>query len=214
MPSPAPSLAAIERVHLVEALRAAGPDAATACAGWTAHDLAAHLVARERRPDSGPGILLPVLAGWTEQVRRRYTRRPFEELVHLIETGPPWTSLFALPGVDGAVNLTEHFVHCEDVRRAAPNWQPRELAPGLSDALWKILSTRGRMLFRQAPSGIVLATADGRQAQVTRGGPAVTITGEPAELTLYAFGRRDHAQVTLTGERTTLDRLRDTRFGV
>lgn len=209
-----PSLAASERVHLVAALRTAGPGAPTLCAGWTAHDLAAHLVARERRPDSGPGILIPALAGWTEQVRRRYARRPFEDLVHLIETGPPRISPFALPGVDAVVNLTEHFVHCEDVRRAAPDWQPRELAPELSEALWKALSSRGRLLFRRAPSGIVLATPDGRQTQVTSGPPAVTITGDPAELTLYAFGRREHAQVSLDGDAEVLDRLRRTDFGV
>jgi uncharacterized protein (TIGR03085 family) len=209
-----PSLAATERVHLVEALRAAGPDAPTLCTGWTAHDLAAHLVARERRPDSGPGLLVPALAGWTEQVRRRYARRPFEELVRLVESGPPWTSPFALPGADAVANLTEHFVHCEDVRRAAPCWQPRELPPGLSEALWKVLSTRGRLLFRRAPSGTVLATPAGRQAQVTAGEPAVTIIGEPAELTLYAFGRREHAQVSLEGDAEALDRLRETSFGV
>lgn len=211
-----PSLAAIERVNLVKALRAAGPQAPTLCAGWTAHDLAAHLVARERRPDSGPGILVPALAGWTEQVRKRYARRPFEELLGLIETGPPWTSPFALPGVDAVVNLTEHFVHCEDVLRAAPDPdpQPRELPEGLSDALWKGLATRGRMLFRRAPAGITLATPDGRRTDVTSGERSVTITGEPAELTLYAFGRREQARVTFDGEPEALDRLHAARFGV
>jgi uncharacterized protein (TIGR03085 family) len=209
-----PSLAAIERVNLVEALRAAGPQAPTLCAGWTTHDLAAHLVARERRPDSGPGILVPALSGWTEQVRRRYARRPFEELLRLIETGPPWTSPFALPGVDATVNLTEHFVHCEDVRRAAPDWRPRELPEGLADALWKALATRGRMLFRRAPSGITLATPDGRRAEVTSGERALTLTGEPAELTLYAFGRREHARVTPDGAPEALDRLRAANFGI
>lgn len=209
-----PSLAAIERTHLVEALRAAGPQGPTLCDGWTTHDLAAHLVARERRPDSGPGILVPALAGWTEQVRRRYAQRPFDELVRLVETGPPWTSPFSLPGVDALVNLTEHFVHCEDVRRATTGWQPRDLPDGLSDALWKALSARGRMLFRGAPAGTCLATPDGRRTQVTSGETALTLTGEPAELTLYAFGRRGHAQVTMDGSAQALDRLREARFGV
>jgi uncharacterized protein (TIGR03085 family) len=209
-----PTFAAIERAELVRALRDAGPDAPTLCTGWTAHDLAAHLVARERRPDSGPGIMLPALAGWTERVRRGYAARPFDELLHLIETGPPWTSPFALPGVDAAVNLSEHFVHCEDVRRAAPGWQPRQLAAGLPDALWAALASRGRMLFRQAPSGLTLATPDGRSARISTGDADLTLIGEPAELTLYAFGRREHAQVEIEGDAAAQQQLRTARFGI
>jgi len=209
-----PTFAAIERGHLVEALRAAGPQAPTLCEGWTAHDLAAHLVARERRPDSGPGILVPALSGWTERVRRGYLNRPFEDLVRMIETGPPWTSPFALPGVDGLANLTEHFVHCEDVRRAAADWQPRSLADGLPDALWTALTGRGRLLFRRAPVAVTLRTPDGRRAEVSSGTGAVTIAGDPAELTLYAFGRRAHARVELTGDAADLARLDQASLGL
>src|SRR5689334_6927919 len=97
MSSPSPTPSALERARLADALEAAGPAAPTLCAGWTALDLAAHLAARERRPDSTPGLLLRPLAGWTEHVRAGYARRPFAELVHLVRTGPPPTSPFALP---------------------------------------------------------------------------------------------------------------------
>jgi uncharacterized protein (TIGR03085 family) len=209
-----PTFAALERAELVRALRDAGPDAPTLCTGWTAQDLAGHLVARERRPDSGPGIMLPAFAGWTERIRRGYAARPFAELLHLIETGPPWTSPFALPGVDAAVNLGEHFVHCEDVRRAAPGWQPRQLADGIPDALWSALANRGRMLFRRAPSGLTLATPDGRNARISTGDADLTLIGDPAELTLYAFGRREHALVEIEGNATAQQQLRESRFGV
>jgi uncharacterized protein (TIGR03085 family) len=209
-----PTFAALERAELDRALRNAGPDAPTLCTGWTAHDLAAHLVARERRPDSGPGIMLPALAGWTERVRRGYAARPFDELLHLIETGPPWTSPFALPGVDAAVNLSEHFVHCEDVRRAGAGWQPRQLADGLPEALWSALASRGRMLFRRAPSGLTLATPDGRSARISTGDADLTLIGEPAELTLYAFGRREQALVEIEGDAAAQQQLRDARFGI
>ena len=64
-----PSLSEAERQVLVDAMLVAGPDAPTLCEGWTVKDLAAHLVARERRPDSGPGVIIPVFARWTEHVR-------------------------------------------------------------------------------------------------------------------------------------------------
>ncbi|HET9657044.1 MAG TPA: TIGR03085 family metal-binding protein [Kineosporiaceae bacterium] len=209
-----PSYAAIERENLVDALRAAGPRADTLCAGWTTHDLAAHLVARERRPDSGPGILVPVLASWTERVRRGYARLPYPQLLDLIAGGPPWTSPFALPGVDGLVNLTEHFVHCEDVRRAVPGWQPRDLADGLQDALWSLVSSRGRLLFRRAGAAVTLRTPDGRQAQVSSGPETVTIEGEPAELLLFGFGRGDHARVKFEGGDDGMQRVRTGRYGI
>src|SRR4051794_7092380 len=95
---------ALERARLADALEAAGPDAPTLCTGWTARDLAAHLAARRRGLDSPPGLLLRPRAGWTEHVRAGYARRPYPELLHLIRTGPPATSPFALPGADAAGN--------------------------------------------------------------------------------------------------------------
>jgi uncharacterized protein (TIGR03085 family) len=208
-----PSFASIERAHLVEALRAAGPDAPTLCEGWTARDLAAHLVARERRADSGPGLLLGPFGGWTERVRRGYATKDWAELVRLVETGPPLLSAFSLPGADAAANLSEHFVHCEDVRRAAPGWRPRELAPGLQDALWTMLTQRGSVMFRKSRVGVVVATPDGRRATLVDREPAVTLTGDPAELVLYAFGRTEHAMVTVDGADDAVRRFAGTPLG-
>ena len=165
------SFSALERARLADVLAGTDPGAPTLCEGWTARDLAAHLVVRERRPDTGPGLLLRPLAGWTEHVRRRYTRRPYPELIELIRTGPPALSAFALPGADSAGNLVEHFVHCEDVRRGSLDVRagqpievpPAALAPGLQDELWRRLVRQGRLMFRRAGTGIVLATPDGRE---------------------------------------------------
>jgi uncharacterized protein (TIGR03085 family) len=214
------SYAAAERVELVAALRAVPEDAPTLCGGWTARDLAAHLVARERRPDSGPGLLVPALAWWTERVRAGYARRPYPELVDLVASGPPLTSPFALPGVDETVNVTEHFVHTEDVRRAQPGWKPRALAADVQDAIWRVVRTRGRLMFRRAPATIVLArpgTADdapAEQAEVGGQGPQVVITGEPLELLLFAFGRRDHALVEFSGPPEAVAAVRAMTLGV
>ena len=64
------SLAQSERAALCDLFTELGPEAPTLCAGWSTADLAAHLVARERRPDSGPGLVWHPLAAHTDKVRR------------------------------------------------------------------------------------------------------------------------------------------------
>jgi uncharacterized protein (TIGR03085 family) len=208
------TFAATERAHVVEALRAVPPSAPTLCQGWSAHDLAAHLVARERRPDSMPGLLLPALAGWTERIRSRYARRGYPELIELIASGPPWTSPFALPGVDAAANFGEHLIHTEDVRRALPDWQPRELPADELAEVWKSLRSRGRLFFRSAPVAVVLELPDGQRQAVAGDGPHVTLTGDPVELLLYASGRTGAARVEITGTDDVVRRFRQMRLGL
>ena len=87
---PAASLAQQERKNLCDLLVELGSDAPTLCAGWTTADLAAHLVVRERRPDSGPGLVWPPLAGYTDKVRKAVRdRTPWEKLVETVRRGPP-----------------------------------------------------------------------------------------------------------------------------
>lgn len=199
-----PSHSAAERSALADALTAAGPHRPTLCDGWTTTELAAHLVTRERRPDSTLGMLIPPLSGWGDRVRGKYATRPYAELITAIRTGPPRTSPLALPGVDAKANLVEHFVHCEDVRRAysgEPGWTPRELPADRQDALWATITTMGRVVFRKSPVSVTLRTPDGRTKQVlTRGdGEGVVLVGEPGELVLYGYGRKDQARVHLEG---------------
>lgn len=196
-----PSHSAAERAALVDALTAAGPHRPTLCDGWTTTELAAHVVARERRPDSGIGLVVPAMSGWTDRIQGKYATKPYTDLITAIRTGPPWTSPLALPGVDAQVNLTEHFVHCEDVRRAGPGWTPRELPVARQNALWKVVTLRGGMMFRRSPVSVALRTPDGRSKQVISRSDAegIEIVGEPAELVLYAFGRKDQARVQLEG---------------
>lgn len=208
------SYAAAERTALVEALRAVTADAPTLCAGWTARDLAAHVVVRERRPDSAPGLVVPWFAGWTERVRSSYARRPYEELIDLVASGPPLTSPFAIPGVDAAANFGEFLVHTEDVRRGRPGWAPRDLPADEQDAVWRSLRSGARMFFRGAPATVVLARPGGESMRVAGSGPQVTITGEPVELLLYAFGRREAAQVELTGQDDAVAAVQGMKLGV
>jgi uncharacterized protein (TIGR03085 family) len=208
------SHSAAERAALVQALCEAGPESPTLCTGWTTRDLAAHLVARERRPDSGPGLLVPAFAGWTERVRRQVARRPYPQLLDQIAGGPPWTSPFALPGADAAANLSEQFVHCEDVRRAADGWTPRPLPADRQQALWQMLASRGRMMLRRSPVPVTLVTPAGERAEARPGRDGVQLTGEPAELLLYVFGRGTHAQVRLDGPDQAVHRFEQTSFSV
>ena len=104
-------------------------------------------------------------------------------------------------------------MHCEDVRRAAPGWKPRQLSPEQQDALWKLVKARGRLMFRRSPVGVTLADLSGRTARAVDRTPMVTVRGEPAELVLFAFGRGDHAAVDLEGPADAVAALRSTPLG-
>lgn len=213
-----------ERLALCAALEAAGPDEPTLCTGWKTADLAAHLVLRERRPDAALGILGGPLAGYTERVRRSLVQgTAFSDLVQAIRTGPPRLSLFALPGADARANFAEFLVHHEDVRRAQPDWQPRELEHGVTDQIWRALS-RARLLLRKIPVGIEFAREDapepGEQHQqhtvrmtVRPHTPVVTVIGPPAELMLWTFGRTGAARVRLEGAEADVAALSQARWG-
>lgn len=198
-----------ERQRLADLLTAAGPDGPTLCAGWRTRDLAAHLVVRERRPDAAPGIQLPWFAYWTRRVQDGYARLPYAELVERFRAGPPRGSLFALPGADEAANSMEYFVHAEDVRRAYA-WQPQAVGPALAELLWRRLPMPARFeLGRRTPVRMLLCLPDGRNLTVGLRRPgSVRVTGEPAELVLFAFGRGAQTQLTVTGPPDEVARLR------
>ncbi|WP_327684763.1 TIGR03085 family metal-binding protein [Streptomyces sp. NBC_00467] len=198
-----------ERLLLADLLEAAGPDAPTLCDGWTTRDLAAHVVVRERRADAAGGIMIPLLRSRLDRVMAEFTARPYDELIRLIRTGPPRMSPYGIKQVDEAANTVEFFVHAEDVRRAQPDWTPRTLDRVFEDALWSRLEKVARLLGRKAPVGLVLRRPDGQTAVGHRGTPVVTVTGEPGELTVFAFGRQDAAQVELEGDKDAVARLRD-----
>ncbi|MEV6125157.1 TIGR03085 family metal-binding protein [Streptomyces sp. NPDC052077] len=200
-----------ERLLLADLLETAGPDAPTLCEGWVTRDLAAHVVVRERRPDAAGGVLIKPLAGRLEKVSREYGEKPYEELIGLIRSGPPKFSPFTLKQVDEAANTVEFYVHAEDVRRAQPDWSSRELDPVFQDALWARLERTARLVARDAPTGLVLRRPDGRTVVAHRGTPVVTVTGEPSELLMFAFGRQDAAKVALDGDEDAITRLHEAK---
>jgi uncharacterized protein (TIGR03085 family) len=146
-------------------------------------------------------------------VKSEFAARPYEELVQLIRTGPPRLSPFAVKQIDEAANTVEFFIHAEDVRRAQPDWTPRELDPVFADALWKRLESSARIMGRRSPVGLVLRRPNGQTAVAHKGVPVVTVTGEPGELLMFASGRQDAARVELSGEDEAVAKLRSAKLG-
>lgn len=200
-----------ERRDLCELLLDVGPDAPTLCAGWKTLDLAAHLVARERRPDSLPGNVVSPLAAYTERVRLNTREgRGWEELVSLLRSGPP----APLKLVDEPFNTIEFFVHHEDVRRAADDWEPRKLGPEMEEALWARLKGIGRVVTRKSPVGVAIEASGCGYASLKGGSPLVVLRGEAGELVLTAFGRAEHAHIEYDGDEVSVERLKHAGLGL
>jgi uncharacterized protein (TIGR03085 family) len=201
-------LAQSEREALCDLFVQLGPDAPTLCSGWFTADLAAHLVARERRPDSGPGLVWPPLAGHTENVRRSLRDKlTWEELVAKVRSGPP----LLLRPFDGPMNTVEFFIHVEDVRRAQPDWDARPIPEELSEALWARAGAGG--MAKQVAATIEL-TSSGRETKVAGTGPRIEIHGNPGEHVLFGAGRQGAALVTMEGDDALVAQLRSAHLGI
>ena len=209
--------AARERQALAELLATVGPDAPTLCTGWRTSDLVAHLVLREGRPDAAVGIMAKPLANWTKKVQDgTRDRTPYPELVERFRSGPPAWSPTRIESVDAAANTIEFFIHLEDVRRAAPDWKPREIEPEFDDELWRRLRGGVKLLFRKVPVGVTLVRAPQQQTVVAKAATPqmVTVTGTASELVMFCNGRKDSARVELHGDAAAIERLRRTPLGV
>ncbi|RBQ20373.1 TIGR03085 family protein [Spongiactinospora rosea] len=209
------SHARAERAALSDLLDRLGPEAPTLCAGWATFDLAAHLVLRERRVDAMGGIAVKALAPYTASVQESLkAKHGYAGLVELIRRGPG--GVYGLvPGADEAVNTVEFFVHHEDVRRAQPGWEPRDLPPEQQRTLWRRLAKTARLMLRRAPVGVVLHRLGGGVALGgDRDAPHVEVTGPAAELLMFCAGRMDHARVDLSGEPADIARLRGADLGL
>lgn len=208
-----------ERHALADLFARLGPDAPTLCAGWTTRDLAAHLVLRERRPDAAAGIMLRPVRSYSERVRHALAGRPYPVLVEMVRK-PPWWSWSALPLVDSIANTAEFFVHHEDVRRAQPQWEPRDLPLDTERALWSRARGLARLGLRRFPAVVTLhapgfgeVTAGARAADDATA-PRVRLQGPPGELLVFCFGRQRAARVELSGPAPQVEALRAARLGI
>jgi uncharacterized protein (TIGR03085 family) len=211
-----PSHALNERSELVESLHRAGPDAPTVIPDWTTSQLAAHLYLRERSVlDLAGRVPVRRMQDYAQHHLDSFVAaHPYEQVVAKFAAGPPRWSPLAIPSVFDAINTLEYVVHHEDVRRAAQNWQPRELPNDRVAAIWARLRVGAKMTMRSVSIPVRLVAAEHGAADIGRGAPRVTVTGDPVELTMLAFGRQRVAQVHYDGSAADIAALRDGRIAV
>ena len=69
-------------------------------------------------------------------------------------------------------------------------------------------------MLRKAPVGVVADAPGYGQTTLKRATPSVTVTGAPGELVLWMFGRQKVAEVTFAGDDVSVERLKQTHFGM
>ena len=210
-----PTASRSERAALCRLFLEAGPDAPTLCEGWTAADLAAHLVVREHNLLAGPGILLPgPFARITERAQSQTKAdHPFEDLVARIQAGPPllWSPFDAL------ANLNEFFVHHEDVRRGNGDITPRPANEivGVEDALWSLMRRGAGLLARRMHgAGLDLERDTGAVIHARKGTSVATLSGRPGEILLFLMGRKSASNAKVSGPQAVIEVLRSAPFGI
>jgi uncharacterized protein (TIGR03085 family) len=204
-----------ERLELCVLFDQLGPSASTLLEGWTARDLAAHIVLRERDPMAGLCLVLPgPFRRFAEGRRLRLTNRDFAWLVARIRSGPP-VGFFRIGWVRSFPNLNEFFVHHEDVRRAN-GLGPRSLAPDLEAALWQNVRRGSRFLSRRLRgAGLEIKWAGTRESfMVRQEEPTARLIGAPGELLLFVFGRQAAADVRVSGTPQAVGAVDRTHFGM
>jgi uncharacterized protein (TIGR03085 family) len=206
------TLARRERRDLCDLALDLGPDAPTLCGDWTTRDLLAHLFVREHRPLAAAGIVLSPLAGATDAAMARAAGRPYPDLAAAVRA--PGLTPFALMPVEVLANTLEYVVHHEDVRRARPVWEPRDLEPADLDAVWRAIKLAGRGLVRPAGVPVSIERTDTGDRATLRGGePSVTVRGPVVELVLFLYGRDQVRDLALDGPDDLVDRVRRASFG-
>jgi uncharacterized protein (TIGR03085 family) len=202
-----------ERQRFADELLAVGPEVDTLCEGWTARDLAAHVVLRDRRPDAAAGVIVGAFSGYTEKVQRGIADQEWDDLVGLVREPPVWSPA-RIDKVDRVINTTEFFVHLEDVRRAHTGWEPRELDDDLVADLRSSFGRVAKTFTRKAPVGVTFVPDGGERLVAKDAEPMVTVSGPVAELVLFVFGRQAHARVDLDGPADAIEQLRSASFGI
>ncbi|WP_460998334.1 TIGR03085 family metal-binding protein [Trueperella pyogenes] len=200
------SFSSDERRRLADLLLAKGPDAPTLCEGWLTRDLAAHLWIREHRLDAAVGMFVPAVEGHLESTTARVKERPYSQLVGDWAGGPG--KFNPVCSIDRWLNLAEHFVHHEDVRRG--QWmvdgsvtEPRDLTEEENAALTRAVVPIAKLFLRHSEHPIQIripgrVTLDLHPKSADQGS-VITVAGAPGEVLLWLFGR-DAVHVAITPE--------------
>jgi uncharacterized protein (TIGR03085 family) len=205
------TLARRERRALCDLALELGPDAPTLSGAWTTRDLLAHLFVREHRPLAAAGIVLPPLERATDAAMARAARRPYDDLAAAVRS--PGLTPFALKPVEVVANTLEYLVHHEDVRRAQPSWEPRDLDPDDLDAVWRAIRMAGRGLVRPAGVPVSIRRTDTDDRATLRGGePSVVVSGPVVELVLFLYGRDQVRDLAFDGPDALVAKVRGASF--
>lgn len=206
-------LARREREALCDLALVLGEDAPTLSGEWTAKELFAHLHLREHSLIGAPGLVIAPLSGLTDREMARIGRQDFTVLVERVRRRG--LTPYAIRPVDKAVNTLEYFVHHEDLRRAQPDWAPRDLPPADESALWSAIRLFGRGLVR--PAGVpvrIRRTDTGAEATLRGGSDPAVLSGMPSEIVLFLYGRDQHRGLAFTGPTDRIERLRNAGLGL
>ena len=122
----------------------------------------------------------------------------------MVASGPPLYSPFKL--LDPLVNTTEMFIHHEDVRRAAPGWQPRSLDGDLESALRRQVRFAVRLSLGRAPATVTVHDSDGTTLASVGKGPQCAITRYGARTAAFSVRPRCRAASNLVVTTTPLSR--------
>lgn len=207
-----PALEVAERNRLADLLLEVGPDAPTLCEGWSARDLAAHMVVIEH-PEAWVGgsdsRRFALANRLHDRVMDKERARPWREQVARVRRGPVGGP-FAWRTVRERMYIREYLIHHEDVRRAN-GLRPRTDIAELQAVAWRKATTVGKFGLRRAvlprDVGVVLVHPDGTRVVAMPGTELIEIHGEPLEQLLFAFGRRSAAVVDFEGSDEAIDAL-------
>jgi uncharacterized protein (TIGR03085 family) len=193
----------VVRGAFVDLLTKLGPDAPTLCEGWTAQDIAIHMVLIERHPEAWLGIpvgdKVKFTRGYFDGLVETERKRPWAELVERVRVGPKRGPL-GNAAFRNRMMFREYLVHGEDIRRA--NDVPAEgFGHAVWEATWKKAQFFARFVKTTKGHGLEIAERGGRVQKVRDGSPTARITGEPLDVLLYEFGRiRSAVDVEVSGD--------------
>jgi len=195
----AQSLVTSERAALADDFISFGPDAPTIL-DWDAQGLLEHLILRERKPHLLLGSNVPVsaISDWSDQERAKLRDEDWADQVERFRAGPSRFS--PVRGLDTLMNTGEYFVHHEDLRRARPGWEPRDLGEPAERELWSLLKRMARMLVRAKVDITLVSPQGGLRVRAKGAEGSVRVHGPASELLLWAFGRDRVARVDVEGD--------------
>lgn len=202
-----------EREAFAGTFLALGPQAPTILPGWDAEDLLEHLLGRERYPHLVMGPKLPGPLGRRAAAARAARRdQPWEHRVEIFRQGP---GRFSPVGrLDALSGQGELLIHHEDLRRAQPDWEVRQLPADAAADAWRAVALMAPLAMRVRADVTLVSPQGGRQLRSRGAAGSLRVHGDPLELLLWVSGRDEVARVRIHGDRVALAALQEGRRGL